>query len=109
MKTNFDIQISGFNTNGYVPNPKLLPIKDLPISIIDELENMAENIHEVWATQKMEEGWTFGETLDLMAKKHPSLKPYAELDETQKNYDRNTALATLTYLIENGYQIVKKI
>jgi hypothetical protein len=42
-----------------------------------------------------------------MLKKHPSLKPYAELDESQKNYDRNTALATLAFIMNEGYIIEK--
>jgi hypothetical protein len=107
MKKNLEFQISGVNKNGYVPNPKLVPIENLPMHIKDELEKMAENVHETWAYQKMAEGWTFGEAYDLMAKKHPSLKPYAELDESQKNYDRNTALATLSFLMNEGIVISK--
>lgn len=103
MKKNTEFQLSGGNKNGYVPNPTLVPIEDLPKFIKDEIENMAENIHEVWSIQRMAEGWLFGETFDLMAKKHPSLKPYAELDESQKEYDRNTGLATISFLMNEGF------
>ena len=95
------------NKNGYVPAPHTMAIEQLPESLQTMLEKMAENVHETWAYQKMAEGWTFGEAYDLMAKKHPSLKPYAELDESQKNYDRNTALATLSFLINEGFIISK--
>jgi hypothetical protein len=53
----------------------------------------------------VEEGWTFGETLDRNSKEHPSLKPYSELDESQKAYDRNTALATIGFIRDGGYRI----
>ena len=69
------------------------------------MEKLAENIHELWAWQKMEEGWTFGQTLDRNSKEHPSLKPYSELDESQKAYDRNTALATIGFILDEGYRI----
>jgi ryanodine receptor 2 len=95
------------NKNGYVPSPMTLEIDQLPEVLRGMLEKMAENVHEGWAYQKMAEGWSFGEIYDRMLKKHPSLKPYAELDESQKNYDRNTALATISFMMNEGYVIKK--
>ncbi len=95
------------NKNGYVPAAKTIAMEQLPDFLLSMLEGIAENVHEVWAQQKMAEGWTFGEAFDLLAKKHPSLKPYAELDELQKNYDRNTVLATLSFLLNQGSRIAK--
>jgi hypothetical protein len=97
------------NSNGYVPNPMKYDPDSLPEGILVLVEKLAENIHEVWALQKMTEGWSYGPILNPSAKQHPSLKPYPVLDETQKDYDRNTAMATLADLIKNGYEIVKKI
>lgn len=95
------------NKNGYVPNPKSLSPELFPELFHDLLESMAENIHESWAYNKMQEGWTFGENHDRTKKKHPSLKPYSGLDESQKDYDRNTALATIAILINEGYITTK--
>jgi ryanodine receptor 2 len=36
---------------------------------------------------------------------HPGLVPYAELPESEKDYDRNTALQTLAAIIALGYRI----
>lgn len=96
------------NKNGYVPAPLTMAMEQLPDFLQTMLEGMAENVHEAWARQKMEEGWTFSETHDPLLKKHPSLKPYAELDESQKEYDRNTALATMAFLMKNEYIITRQ-
>lgn len=95
------------NSNGYIPRPEVFNFDKLPCELQDLIGQIAGNIHEVWASKKMEEDWTFGETLDWNAKKHPSLKPYAELDESQKDYDRNTALATISFLMNKGFIITK--
>lgn len=89
-----------------MPNPRIFGMDKLPAEITGLMEKLAENIHEIWAWQKMKEGWTFGETLDRNSKEHPSLKPYSELDESQKAYDRNTAMATMGFVLDEGYSIV---
>lgn len=93
------------NKNGYIPNPRSMNPDKMPPEIAVLIEKLAENIHETWAWQKMKEGWTFGETLDRNSKEHPSLKPYSELDESQKAYDRNTASATIGFIRDGGYRI----
>ncbi len=96
------------NKNGYEPAPLTMAMDQLPDFSQSMLEGMAENVHEAWARQKMAEGWTFGEAYDRLQKKHPSLKPYAELDESQKEYDRNTVLATMAFLTNKGYIITRQ-
>jgi len=95
------------NSNGYVPSAKTMAIEQLPDYLQCMLERMAENVHEAWAYQKMSEGWTFGKANDRLRKKHPSLRPYAQLDESQKDFDRSTALAILGFLMSEGYVVTK--
>ena len=38
-------------------------------------------------------------------KKHPCLIPYADLPESEKTYDRETALGTLRAILALGYTI----
>lgn len=52
------------------------------------VDAIAENAHEVWARQRMESGWTYGEVRDNDLKKHPMLKPYSEIPDSEKEYDR---------------------
>ena len=84
------------NKLDYIPEPMDLSSVDLPESLIQLSERIAENVHEVWAKARMDEGWTYGEKRDDIHKKHPCLVPYDELPEEEKEYDRNTAMNTIT-------------
>jgi hypothetical protein len=68
-------------------------------------ERLAENTHDIWARQRIAEGWRYGPARDDAAKRHPDLVPYAELSDGEKEYDRATAMETLTAIISLGYRI----
>ncbi len=90
----------------YTPHP--LDTKDVMLSdeILELTEKIAENVHEVWASGRIAEGWTYGETRDDEKKTTPCLVPYSELPESEKEYDRNTAMETIRTIIKLGYKIV---
>jgi hypothetical protein len=90
----------------YQPRP--IPTVDvvLPAALLDLTERLAENTHDVWARQRLAEGWTYGPRRDDDAKTHPGLVPYADLPESEKDYDRGTAMETLKAILVLGYQIV---
>ena len=46
-----------------------------------------EASHESWMSQKIEEGWVYGEEKDEEAKSHPCLVPFAELPVEQQAKD----------------------
>lgn len=71
-------------------------------------EKLAENVHEIWMAGRIAEGWTYGEHIDEAAKKTPLLVPYSQLPESEKEYDRRTALGTLKMIQESGFKIVRK-
>ena len=71
-------------------------------------EKLAENTHDVWARGRLDEGWTYGKTLDRDKKTHPLLVPYGELTESEKDYDRRTSLETLKVLQKLGFDIVRR-
>jgi len=56
----------------------------------------------------MEDGWKYGQERNDRLKEHPCLVPYEELSEEEKEYDRRTVITTLSFLIDNGYEIKKK-
>lgn len=91
----------------YKPNP--IDTKDvtLPSELLDLTEQIAENVHEVWAKNRINEGWSYGEVRDDSKKQTPCLVPYAELPEIEKAYDRNTAFETIKLIIKLGYKISK--
>ena len=96
------------NKLDYIPEPMDLSSVDLPESLIQLSERIAENVHEVWAKARMDEGWTYGEKRDDIHKKHPCLVPYGELPEEEKEYDRNTAMNTIKMVKKLGFRIEKE-
>lgn len=92
----------------YNPVPESTENVVVPDEILELCEEMARNAHEVWATTRMEQGWTYGPTRDDAKKEHPCLVPYDELSEKEKQYDRDTALETLKLIIKYGYEIKEK-
>lgn len=92
----------------YKPNPENIHDVALPAELDVILEALAENVHEVWAQSRIDQGWTYGDERNDVLKKHPCLIPYAELPEIEKDYDRNTAMNTLKLIDKLGFKIVKK-
>ena len=84
-------------------NDTLLP-EDLNVLI----EQLAKNVHEVWARNRIEQGWTYGKERSDSLKQHPCLIPYEELPEVEKDYDRDTAIETLKLISKLGFKISKK-
>jgi hypothetical protein len=91
----------------YTPNPVDTEDVVLPQELLTLTEQIAENVHDVWALSRIREGWTYGPNRDSAAKTTPCLVPYHELPELEKDYDRNTAIATLKLICKLGYRISK--
>ena len=91
----------------YTPFPFNTSSISLSEDILDLTEFLAKNIHENWAKQRLAEGWKFGMKSDDAKKEHPNLIPYEDLPESEKEYDRKTAIETLKTVIAVGYGIVK--
>ena len=90
-------------------NPKPIDTSNIKLSadLLELTEQIAENVHEVWAVGRINEGWTYGPVRDDAKKQTPCLVPYSELSEGEKAYDRNTALETLKLIVALGYDIKK--
>lgn len=93
--------------NNYIPQP--IDTKDvkLPDELILLAEEIAKNVHEVWAEGRMKDGWRYGEKRNDVGKLHPCLMPYEELTEKEKEFDRKTSQETLKMIIKLGFKIVK--
>lgn len=91
----------------YQPKPIDTTHVQLPESIGELIERLAENNHDIWARQRMAEGWTYGPRRDDATKKHPDLVPYDQLPESERAYDRNTVIEALKAIVALGYRIEK--
>lgn len=90
--------------------PKPFDLNDIvvPENVRPALEKIAENVHNVWAASRIAEGWVYGAYVNSEKKETPNLVPYEDLPECEKDYDRNTALATIKMLIKLGYDIIPR-
>ena len=91
----------------YIPSPIDTSAVTLSPAILQLTEHLAENAHELWAIQRIKDGWTYGPSRNDAAKKHPCLVPYAALPESEKEYDRHAAMGTLKAILALGYRIEK--
>lgn len=46
-----------------------------------------EQLHDTWCKGKVDDGWTYGPVKDAVAKTHPCLVPYDQLDAGQRTKD----------------------
>ena len=93
----------------YNPNPIDLSNVTLDSSLESLVEALAENVHDTWAKGRIDEGWTYGSVRDETKKHHPCLVPYGELPESEKEYDRNTAISTLKFIVKKGFGIQRNV
>jgi len=67
----------------------------LPSYIENIKDKLAENIHEMWAMNKIEAGWQYGEKRNDIRKYHPCLIQFDKLPTAEKRYDSQLAVQTL--------------
>lgn len=91
----------------YIPNPIDLSDVTLDADFTKLQESIAENAHEVWAKQRLSQGWTYGPKRDDVLKQTPDMVPYNELTEEEKEYDRTTSQKTLKLIMKLGFKIEK--
>lgn len=89
----------------YKPKPIDTSEIELPDDLLSLTEKIAENVHDVWAEERIASGWTYGEKRNDDLKQTPCLVPYGLLPESEKEYDRKTAVNTLKLVIALGYRI----
>lgn len=90
-------------------SPRPIDISDVVLNpeIIELREAIAENAHEIWAENRKAEGWTYGPERNDALKQTPDMVPYAQLPESEKHYDREMAMQTISLMRKLGYDIIK--
>lgn len=92
----------------YIPKPVDTSDVTLSAELLELCEQLAENTHEVWAQGRVREGWTYGPERCDAAKQTPCLVPYGELTDSERAYDRNTAMETVKLLVKLGWKITRE-
>lgn len=92
----------------YVPQPEDLSGVTLPDEVLALTEQIARNVHEIWAQGREAQGWKYGEERNDALRLHPGLVAYEKLTEPERDYDRRTALETLKLIVKLGFEIRRK-
>ena len=90
-------------SNGYKPAPLDLSAIELSQKMEELVDLLAENTHNLWAKERIGQGWTYGLNEDTDCKRSPHLLPYMYVDEAIKIANRNTASETVRTLLVYGY------
>jgi TrkA-N domain/RyR domain len=91
-----------------VPLP--LPDPDAPSFSFtpDELELLSKEEHVRWMDDKLANGWRYGEKRNDALKIHDQIKPWEELDEENRQWDRD-AVGQLPAIIElAGFKVERR-
>ena len=96
------------NRNHYKPHPINLADVSLANGIIELCEVFAENVHEVWAKARFDDGWKYGPIRDDSNKIDPYIIPYDLLPEREKEYCRLIALDSIRCLEKLGWKLVRQ-
>lgn len=91
----------------YRPEPIDVSGVELSADLRGDVELIARDVHEVWAQQRLQRGWGYGDVLDCERKTHPCLVEYDALPELEKDMDRTTVTRTIKLLLWLGYNIEK--
>ncbi len=73
----------------------------------DEIELLARIEHNRWCAERWIGGWDYATTRDDKRKLHPSLKPWSELGENERNKDRDAVRCLPALLNTVGWKIVR--
>ncbi|XP_061072692.1 ryanodine receptor 1b isoform X3 [Conger conger] len=92
-------------SSSYKPAPLDLSHVKLTPNQNTLVEKLAENGHNVWARDRVRQGWTYSIVQDIMNKRNPRLVPYNLLDEKTKKTNRDSVCAAVRTLIGYGYNI----
>ena len=70
----------------------------------EEIETMSRVEHIRWSWEKRLNGWAFGNDKDEIKKTHPSLVPYEQLSESEKQKDRELVKLIPAFLHDIDYE-----
>ncbi|KAM8837244.1 ryanodine receptor 2 isoform 8-T9 [Spinachia spinachia] len=107
MKLSQTYELSG----GYKPAP--LDLGHIKLTSTQEamVDKLAENAHNVWARDRVRQGWTYGiqqlsvSHQDVKNRRNPRLVPYILLDERTKKSNKDSLREAVRTLLGHGYNL----
>lgn len=85
------------------------PINTTQVQLNNDLQQIvqkfSEHYHDAWASRKLENGWTYGESWSDINKTHPRLKPYNMLNDYEKERYKEPVRESLKALLAIGWSV----
>ncbi|XP_062863941.1 ryanodine receptor 2 [Trichomycterus rosablanca] len=90
---------------GYTPAPVDQSRVSLTVAHEALVEALAENEHNIWARERIRQGWTYAPQQDIKGKRNPQLVPFCLLDEKSKRSRKDSARDAVGSLLGLGYTV----
>ncbi|TYZ61873.1 hypothetical protein PybrP1_000993 [[Pythium] brassicae (nom. inval.)] len=92
--------------HNYRPKPVDTSAVDLgPLAYLSDM--LARNCHDMWALERLKQGWVYGAQRNDAGKQHPNLIPYKLLSDDEKAFDFRSSLETLKTIVFMNYSIAR--
>nr|WP_269440710.1 RyR domain-containing protein [Micromonospora tarapacensis] len=76
-------------------------------AIDDRIDQLARLEHERWCRERRGEGWTYGVPRDEIRRRHPALRPWAELSPAVQEQNREEIRALPDVLSDGGFELIR--
>lgn len=104
---NFFVSIIERGVRPYTPHPEYVAHIKLPTEVLPLADILAENAHEIWATDRLKEAEKKkAEGMDVNPWNDPFMKPFSELTKKKRKTDYLSSLNTIKLLYKLGFIIV---
>ena len=95
------------NASHWTPRPLDLSNVELSPELERLSDRLARNIHDLWAEERIKNGWSYGPARNDDLKQTPCLVSYEDLPEEERAYDKIMATQTLRMILSLGYAITQ--
>lgn len=93
---------------GHNYRPKPVDTSLVELGPLEHLGDMlARNCHDMWALERLKQGWQYGAQRDDAKKKHPNLVPYTLLSADEQAFDYRSSVETLKTIVFMNYTVTR--
>ncbi|CAH0520026.1 unnamed protein product [Peronospora belbahrii] len=93
---------------GHNYRPKPVDTSKVELGHLEHLGDvLARNCHDMWALERLKQGWQYGIQRDDTNKKHPNLVPYKLLSVEEQAFDYRSSIETIKTIVFMNYTITR--
>jgi hypothetical protein len=93
---------------GHNYRPKPVDTSKVELGHLEHLGDvLARNCHDMWALERLKQGWQYGKERDDKSKKHPNLVPYKLLSVEEQAFDYRSSIETIKTIVFMNYAITR--